>query len=361
MKTKSSKSKNDVQVLDCTLRDGSYVNNFQFSAGDTTLVCRELEAAGIRHIEVGHGLGLGAYRKGGSLSAAATDEEYLEAAAEGVKKSKFGMFCIPGFAEVSDIDLAHSYGMDFIRIGSNVNEIEKSAPFIERAKKHGMMVCANYMKSYALPPRQLACKALMSKKYGADYIYIVDSAGGMLPSELSSYINAVQDKVQVGLGYHGHNNLGLAVANSLLAAEHGIHFIDTSLQGLGRGGGNAPTEQMVLVMERAGYRHNLDMFRLLDVGFDIISPLLSQTGLNPIDLVSGFALFHSSYIPVIRKYSNKYCVDPRALIIELCKADQIDADPALVEKIASRLKRSSRAVFLSKYHLERYYVNEQGQ
>ncbi|MCX6983738.1 MAG: 4-hydroxy-2-oxovalerate aldolase [Lentisphaerae bacterium] len=358
---KSARPEKDVRILDCTLRDGSYVNNFQFSASDTKLICMALDSAGVTHIEIGHGLGLGAYRKGGSLSSAATDEEYLQAAAEGVKKSNFGMFCIPGFAEVSDIDLAHSYGMDFIRIGTNVHEIEKSEPFIERAKKHGMMVCANYMKSYTLPPQKLAEKAVLSGKYGADYIYIVDSAGGMLPSELSTYIKALKEKVSVGLGYHGHNNLGLAVANSLLASDLGVHFIDTSLQGLGRGGGNAPTEQMLLVMERAGYKHKIDMFKILDIGFDIISPLLVQTGLNPIDLVSGFALFHSSYIPVIKKYSNKYCVDPRALIIELCKTDQVNADPALVERIASKLKRKSKAVFFSKYHLERYFVNEQGQ
>ncbi len=350
-----------VQVLECTLRDGSYVNNFQFSSGDTELICRELDAVGARYVEVGHGLGLGAYRRGGEYAAAATDEEYLLAASKSLKKAKFGMFCIPGIAQMADVDMAHAHGMDFIRIGTNVNEVEKSAPFVERAKNHGMMVFANYMKSYALPPKELAVKAELSKEYGVDYIYIVDSAGGMLPSELRSYILALKDNVDIGIGYHGHNNLGLAVANSLLAVELGVEFVDTSLQGLGRGGGNAPTEQMVLVLEKAGYRTGFDLFKVLDAGFDIVLPLLAQTGYNPFDLISGYALFHSSYIPVIRRYSSKYSVDPKALIVELCKVDQINAPPELVEKLARKLKDKGRDKMLSKYHLERYFVNEQGQ
>lgn len=352
-------SERKVTILDTTLRDGSYVNRFQFSAYDTEILCEKLDEANVKYIEIGHGLGLGAYRKGGEYSAASTDEEYLKAAAESVKKANFGMFCIPGIAHLSDLDIAHAYGLDFVRIGTNVTEVEKSRPFIEKAKKYDMMVCANYMKSYALPPSDIIAKAELSKEYGADLIYIVDSAGGMLPSELTAYVKAIKENVNIKLGYHGHNNLGLAVSNSLLAAELGVEFIDSSLQGLGRSGGNAPTEQLALVLSRAGYEHGIDIFKILDTGFDIVQPLIVQSGLNPIDMVSGYALFHSSYMPVIREYSCKYCVDPRELIIELCKVNQVEAPPELVEEIARKLHPKDKKLFLSKYHLERYYVNEQ--
>ncbi len=349
----------DVTILDTTLRDGSYVNRFQFSTAETSYLAERLDDAGLEFVEVGHGLGLGAYRKGGEYAAAATDEEYLNAAIPSVKRAKIGMFCIPGFAELEDLDMAVSLGMKFVRVGTNVTEVEQSRPFIEKAKKHGIFVCANYMKSYALAPKELAKKVEISKSYGVDMIYIVDSAGGMLPDELVSYIKAIQDNAQIDIGYHGHNNLGLAVSNSLSAVKNGVKFVDTSLQGLGRSAGNASTEQMLMILDRTGYRHGIDLFKILDLGFDTVQPILIQMGLNPIDLVSGYALFHSSYMPLIREFSNKYHVDPRELIIELCKVDQVNAPRELVEKVAKSLKPVEKKLFFSKYHLERYYVNEQ--
>ena len=102
-----------------------------------------------------------------------------------------------------------------------------------------------------------------------------------------------------------------------------------------------------------------ELFKLLDVGFDIINPMLSQVGLNPIDIIAGYALFHSSYLPLIKRYSNKYCVDPRKLIIEVCKIDQVDAPPDLVEHVAQTLTSIDRDEFFGKYHLDRYHINEQ--
>lgn len=349
----------NVTILDCTLRDGSYVNRFQFSAYDTKYLCKKLQAAGVQLIEVGHGLGLGASRKGGEFTALATDEEYLAAAAEVVNEAKFGMFCIPGIATLDDIDLAHKYGMDFIRIGANVTEAEVTKAYIEKAKAYGMTVCVNFMKSYALPPAEFSEKAVLANEYGADVIYIVDSAGGMLPSELADYIKAVQDKVDITLGFHGHNNMGLASALSLDAVNLGVNYIDTSLQGLGRSAGNTPTEQFVLLMNRIGVETGIDQYKVMDLGFDTIQPLLPQAGQNPIDLIAGYSLFHSSYIPVIRKCSTHYCVDPRELIVELCKRDQINAPEELVDEIARSLKPKDEETFYAKYHLERYYVNEQ--
>lgn len=349
----------DFKILDCTLRDGSYVNHFQFGVHETRYVCSELEKCGIEYIEVGHGLGLGAYRLGGEYAAAATDEEYLGAAAEAVKKSVFGTFCIPDIAKLEDIDTASKYGMKLIRIGTNVDAVESSRPFVERAKKYGMTVCANYMKSYSASPEDFVKKVRLSKSYGVDIIYLVDSAGGMLPKQVESYIRTVRDSVDMKIGFHGHNNLGLALANSLVALDMGAYFIDCSMQGLGRSGGNAATEQFVIIMSKLGNSHGIDIFRLMDLGFNTIQPLLQQTGLNPIDIISGYAMFHSSYMPLIRKFSLKHDVDPRLLIIELCKIDQVNADPVLIEKIAAGLPKIKADFISGKYHLDRYFVNEQ--
>ena len=148
-------------ILETTLRDGSYVLNFQFTASDTAILCGELERAGFSLIEVGHGIGLGA-SDAGLGTAAETDEAYLRAAAESIKRPRWGTFCIPGIAKVEDVEMAAQFGMRFIRIGTNVTDVEQSEPFIACAKRHGMFVCANFMKSYATAPKEFAAKARLS-------------------------------------------------------------------------------------------------------------------------------------------------------------------------------------------------------
>ena len=346
------------RILEVTLRDGSYMIDFKFTATDTAVICAELERVGFSTIEIGHGIGLGASRVE-KWQAAETDETYMKVAVETLKKADWGMFCIPGIASLDDVDLAAKYGMDFIRVGTNVNEVDSSAAFIERAKKHGMTVCANFMKSYAMPPREFAQMARRSQDYGADVLYIVDSAGGMLTNEMEDYIHAMQDTCDVALGFHGHNNLELGIANSLRAIELGVELVDTSLQGMGRGGGNVPTEILLLVLRRKGLLTDIDVLQVMDVGDKYIKPLLLDQGYNSIDMVGGFAQFHSSYMSIINEFSGRYAVDPRELIIEVCKINTVDAPRKLVEEVAQKLAGSKKEVFPARFRFDRYFGNEQ--
>jgi 4-hydroxy-2-oxovalerate aldolase len=346
-----------MKILECTLRDGSYAVNFQFTARDTSVICESLDRLGFELIEVGHGVGLGASEKGYGV-AVETDEAYLKAAAESVRRAKFGMFCIPGIATVEHIDLAASHGMGFVRIGTNVTEVEQSKPFIERAKKHGMMACANFMKSYALSPAEFAEKVKLSASYGADVVYLVDSAGGMLPEHVASYVTAVKSVSDVRMGFHGHDNLGLAVANSLRAVECGAEIVDTSLQGLGRSAGNAPTELMVAALQRAGRALAIDPIELMDVGEAYIKPLIRRQGLSSIDVVSGLAQFHSSYMNVISRAASQFRVDPRRLIMGVCERDKVNAPEALVEEVARSLKKDNNLI-PSRFALHNYHGDEQ--
>ncbi len=305
-----------MQILETTLRDGSYAVNFQFTAQDTAVIGAALEAVGFGLIEIGHGVGLRASKKNCG-EAADTDEAYLRAASESLKKAKFGMFCIPGVAELEDIDMAADHRMGFIRVGTDVTEVDRSIPFIARAKKHGMMVCANFMKSYALDPAAVAQKVKLSASYGADVVYLVDSAGGMLPNQVEEYLRAARDASDVPLGFHGHDNLGLAVANSLKAIECGAEIVDSSLQGLGRSAGNAPTELLLGALKVAGTDVGIDPIAVMDLGEKHIRPLIRRHGLSSIDIVSGIAQFHSSYMGVVQKAASKFRVDPRKLILAI--------------------------------------------
>jgi 4-hydroxy-2-oxovalerate aldolase len=271
----------------------------------------------------------------------------------------WGMFCIPGVAKLEDVDLAASFGMRFLRVGTDVADVPDSAPFIERAKSHGMFVCANYMKSYVVEPAEFARKAKMSEKFGADVVYVVDSAGGMLTRDMEAYFRAVQDSCNVAIGFHGHDNLGLGVANAIRAVELGAEIIDASLQGMGRSAGNTPTELFIVVMERLGVPLGFDPLRVMDIGEKYIKPLVQRQGLNSLDVVAGFAQFHSSYMGVIREFSSKFGVDPRKLIIALCERDRVNAPRAIVEELARALSEEGDDAFSARFHLERYYGAEQ--
>lgn len=283
----------------------------------------------------------------------------MDAAAKALSTAKWGMFCIPGIAKLEHVDVAADHGMGFIRVGTDVANAALGEPFIARAKRHGMFVAANFMKSYAMAPAAFAEKARMAHQFGADIVYVVDSAGGMMTDEMERYIHAVREVCDVPLGFHGHNNLGLAVANTLRAAELGCVVVDTSLQGLGRSAGNTPTEIFLMVLERRGVRTGIDPLRVMDIAEKYIKPLLQVAGYDSIDVVSGYAQFHSSYMGVIREFSSKYRIDPRRLIMAVCEHDKVEANRDLVERLAQRIQGEHHEVFTARFRFDRYHGAEQ--
>ena len=327
------------KILECTLRDGSYAIDFQFNAADTTRIAARLDELGFPYIEVGHGIGLGASDKRMG-TAAATDEQYCLAAAAAVTRGQWGMFCIPGIAELSDLDMAATHGMDFIRVGTEVTEAEKSKPFIEKARALGLYVFSNLMKSYVSPPAYFAEQAQKCVEYGAQCVYVVDSAGGMLPSEIGLYIDAFRETAPtVAVGFHGHNNLGMGVANALYCAERGVDVVDASLQGFGRSAGNTQTEQFVAALSRAGYDLMLDPIDVMQAGEELIRPLMHEAGVSSLDITAGLALFHSSYMNRVLSAAKQHRVDPRRLIVALCALDRVNAPSALIDEAAREVQR----------------------
>ncbi len=330
--------RSNLQILECTLRDGSYVIGFQFTAKDTAVIAAALENAGFNLIEVGHGVGLNASHVGKGV-AAATDEEYMQAAANTLKRAQWGMFFIPGIGRHEDLELAASYEMDFVRIGTNASEVKQSKKYIEHAKKLGMFVSANLMKSYVLPPNELAKQAKLSEEFGVDIVVVVDSAGAMLPNDVQIYIESLQDILTIPIGLHCHDNLGLGIANVLTAIDCGAQRIDSTLQGMGRGGGNPVTEVLLTVLKKRGIELDIDINRVMDISERLIKPLLQDKGWDSINITSGYAGFHSSFLQTILKYADLYDVDPRDLIVDVCKVDQTNAPEELVESLAQQLQR----------------------
>ena len=334
----------NIKILECTLRDGSYVIDYQFTAKDTAIIASALQNAGFKYIEIGHGLGLNASSCKGK--AAETDEEYLKVAQEVLTKSKFGMFFIPGIGRKEDLDLAADYGMDFVRVGTNVPEAHEAEEYIKYAKDLGMLVSSNLMKSYVLPPEKFAEKAKQVEKFGADVIVLVDSSGGMLPQDVKSYINAMKAKeITAEIGFHGHNNFSMAIANILEAIRNGATIVDSTLKGLGRSAGNAQTEILVTVLKKMGHDLDIDEFKVMDLAENLISPFMARhEGMDSIAITSGYAEFHSGFLGTIYKFSEKYSVDPRRLIIEACKKDKVDLPEELAERLAKELHEERAAL-----------------
>ncbi len=349
---------NKIKILDCTLRDGSYVNNFKFTADETFNIVNELDNLGVDFIEVGHGIGLGT-SSSGYTKAIISDEEYMKMASKAITNSKWGMFCIPNIGKISDIEKAAVYNMDFIRIGIEPTKFNDAIIYIQKAKELGLIVCVNFMKSYTVPPKEFAQYVKKANQYDTDYVYIVDSAGGMLPTVLKDYIEEIKKlNLNQKLGFHGHNNLGLAIANSLVAVENGVEIIDVSLMGMGRGAGNTYFEQFVSVLIKSNYTINLDPVELTKVSEKYILKYMNNQYISSIDVISGLAMFHSSYMPTIEKLAVKYNIDPRVLILEVCKIDQLNAEEKLVEQIAKKLlDREHEGIWRDNYN--KYYGKEQ--
>lgn len=331
-----------VQILECTLRDGSYAVDFQFTAHDTAVIAAALEDAGFDMIEIGHGVGLGASTPETGI-AAATDEEYVRAAAKTLKKARFGAFFIPGLGTNEHLDMARDHGMSFIRIGTNVTRSEEARPFIEYACRLGFDVSYNAMKSYAVPAEEFRRRMVEAARWGAETVYLVDSAGGMMPHEVREYVSRLRDDVgATRIGFHGHNNFGLANANALAAIEAGAAMIDTTLLGMGRSSGNTQTEVMLVLLQKLGYDTGVDVLKAMDAGERLIAPRITGgTGVSALDVTLGAAQFHSSFLPRIDKACARYGIDPKLLVREVSKVDIVNPSQALIMSIAERCAASA--------------------
>ena len=297
-------------LLDTTLRDGSYVSNFQIDAATTYVIVKKLAAAGIPYIETGHGLGLGANRNA-KYTGACTDEEWLQASAHGIGSKKFGMFFIPGIGTKDDLRLAKQYNMHFVRIGVDADDWDRAMPFISFAMSLGMEVYLNLMKSHLVQPSYFAEIADIAHANGADGIYIVDSAGHMNPHDVSGYVSAVRDESDIPrIGFHGHNNLQMAVANTMTAVLSGAQMADVSLRGLGRSAGNCQAEAFIIMMQKADRLMQIDLKAIIKLGAEEIDEMVNGWKQTSTDsLLCGKNALHSSFLPIIKKYATKHDLD----------------------------------------------------
>jgi 4-hydroxy-2-oxovalerate aldolase len=328
------------KIIENTIRDGSYTVNFQLSLAQSNAIVKGLDELGFEYIEIGHGLGLGAGKNSATGLAKESDEVYIKGAKSVAKNSKIGVFFIPGIGSLDDISHAADLGADFIRIGVNINSYQDMFAAAKLVKERGLWLGLNLMKSYAVKSYEFMKIVKDIDSWGlADAIYLVDSAGCMTPEEVFSYIDLTRDHIKTPLGFHGHNNLSLAVANSLSAVKAGAEFVDSSILGMGRSAGNAQTEVLTYLLNKEGLLSKaFDQYKLYDFADNVIAPLMtSKQGLDSDAVNIGVSKFHTSYLPLINECAEKYDVDVRKLIKEVSDVNCLNPERELVMQIAISL------------------------
>lgn len=331
------------EIIDVTLRDGSNAVDFQFSKEDTYGIVSGLANAGIKWIEMGHGYGLNAYKV--KKASKETDEVYIRTAREAAgDKAKIGCFFSLGIATNEDLYRAKDWGLDFVRIGPNAcfEDVKWAIPYVKEAKKAGLIAHCCMRKAYVATPADFAKQVEMLADAGCDHAMIMDSAGNLMPDQVKEYVYACKDvlrgNLNIKIGFHGHDNMGLANANSLAAIEAGVDSVDTCLNGLGRSAGNANTGYVVAGLKRMGAARDIDLNAIMDLSDHYIGSK-AREAIDSISLIYGYAGFHSAFTGIMMEAAKKYHIDPRTLVIESCKVDKINPTAELFEELAAKIAK----------------------
>lgn len=326
-----------VNVVDTSLRDGMHSVAHQFTPTQVAEIAGALDRAGIQTIEVSHGDGLG----GSSIQygfAAARDEAYVEAAVAAIKRASLAVLLLPGIGTLEQIKSVRRLGASVARVATHCTEADISQQHISWCREDQMWTVGFLMMSHMLEPSQLAKQAKLMESYGANVVYVVDSAGALLPRTVTDRIRVLRDVLECEVGFHAHNNLGCAVGNTLAAVDAGATWLDGSVRALGAGAGNAPTEVLCAALSLAGHDAGVDVFAISDVAEDIVAPLMPRPPL--IDrgaLMLGYAGVYSSFLLHTERAALKYGVDAREILIELGRRRMVGGQEDMIIDIAAQL------------------------
>ncbi|WP_228273479.1 4-hydroxy-2-oxovalerate aldolase [Acinetobacter faecalis] len=328
-----------------SLRDGMHAKQHQISLEQMVSVAKGLDDAGIPLIEVTHGDGLG----GASLNyglPAHSDEEYLSAVIPEMKQAKISALLLPGIGTTDHLIMAKELGVSCIRVATHCTEADVSQQHITKAVELGLDTVGFLMMAHMADRQKLVEQALLMESYGANCIYCTDSAGYMLPQEVHTKISSLRDvlKPETELGFHGHHNLGMSIANSLTALEAGANRIDGSVAGLGAGAGNTPLEVFVAVLERMGANHGIDLFKIMDVAEDLVVPMLdTPIRIDRNSLTLGYAGVYSSFLLFAKRAEQKYGISARELLVELGKRGTVGGQEDMIEDLALTMVKHKNA------------------
>jgi 4-hydroxy 2-oxovalerate aldolase len=333
-----------ILICDPSLRDGNHAVGHQLSGEQIRAYCLAADRAGIPIVEVGHGNGLGASSLQVGL-AKTSDKVMLTTAREAMRSSKLGIHVIPGFATIErDLKPAIDFGVDVFRIAAHCTEADITERHIRFCRNQGKTVFGVLMMSHMADVPTLCAEARKMEGYGAEAIIIMDSAGFYLPEDVTERISALCHGLGIPVGFHGHNNLGMAVANSIAAIRAGASILDACARGFGAGAGNTQIEALVAVLDRMGIPSGIDLYKLLDAADLAEKDLMKEVPtIKSISIVSGMSGVFSGFAKPVARIAMETGVDARDIFFELGRRKVVAGQEDLIIEVAQDLVKRQPA------------------
>lgn len=331
----------DVRLVDTTLRDGSHAMAHRFTIAQIRDTVAALDAAGVSMIEVTHGDGLGGstFNYGFSL---VDETELISAAVDQARQAKIAVLLLPGLGTVKDLKVANDLGAGAVRIATHCTEADIAIQHFGAARDLGMETVGFLMLSHMSSPEHLARQARIMADAGCQCVYVVDSAGALILDEVTDRVSALVAELgrDAEVGYHGHQNLSLGVANSVLAYRAGARQIDGSLVALGAGAGNSPTEVLATVFQRLGVVTGVDKDQLLAAAEDVVKPYISRLPvMDRPSIVQGFAGVYSSFLLHAERAAQRYGVPAHEILYRVGERRYVGGQEDMIIDIAIDLQR----------------------
>ena len=332
----------DYRLTDSTLRDGSHALRRQYTQEQVAAVAGALDRAGVPVIEISHGDGLG----GSSFNYGFSREDernLIKAAASAVEQAQLAVLLIPGIGLADDLSAVQELGVSVARIATHCTEADIAIQHLRTACDLGLETVGFLMMAHMLEPPELLLQAQIMEEAGAQCVYVVDSAGAMTTQGVRARIAALKAGLQpdTQVGIHAHNNLSLGVANSIGALEEGADQVDGCSRGLGAGAGNCPTEVLIAVSEKLGYRTGVDAMAIMDVAEDVVKPMMSREQIiDRAALTLGYAGVYSSFLLHAEQASRSFGVDTRDILLELGRRKIVGGQEDMIVDVAFELSQA---------------------
>ncbi|MBM3451253.1 MAG: 4-hydroxy-2-oxovalerate aldolase [Armatimonadetes bacterium] len=332
------------RITDTSMRDGSHAMRHRFTIEQVRALAGALDAAGVPVIEVTHGDGLA----GSSIQygfSGTHELALIEAARAACTRTKIAALLIPGVGTRAELREAVKRGIGVLRIATQCTEADVSEQHFGLAKELGLEAVGFLMMAHMRPPEVLVEQAKLMESYGADCVYVVDSAGAMLPADAYARVAALRGALRVQVGFHAHNNLGLAIGNTIAAIEAGADQVDGCLRGLGAGAGNAATELIVAVLDRMEINPGIDVFKIMDVAEYVAGPMMASLPFADRDAITlGYAGVYSTFLLHAKRIGESLGVDARDILVELGRRCAVAGQEDWILDVAVDLKKQKEGV-----------------